>query len=164
MTEPNPTYVSLANHPLITKLICDLTYNQLYHNKLGLPKLPVSQADIRKAVWLTSILAFSDLDDHRNKAQVLASLLYLQHPDDQAIRSVVYVLFSRIGNLTGTALLKDSAGQVGDAPAGQQGMADFYDSSLAIALSAERASKTIISGKDEILATRFQKNLWQKLS
>lgn len=164
MAEVNRTFVTLTVHPLITKLINDLTFNQLYHKKLGLPALPVSQADIRKGVWLTSILAFSDVDEHRNKAQVLASLLYLQYPDNLSIRSVVYVLFSRIGNLTGTALLKDSTANTQGLVVGKPDNSDFYDSALSIALSAEKVNKTIKSGREEILTTRFQKDLWVKLS
>ena len=53
---------------------------------------------LKKAVWLCSILADSDMEAHRIRAQRFASLLYLTNADkndNDYIIGVCYILFSR---------------------------------------------------------------------
>ncbi|WP_448103961.1 DEAD/DEAH box helicase [Pedobacter panaciterrae] len=163
MAETNSLLESIVSHPLINKMIDDLTFNQFYHERLKIPAITIKYSDIRKAIWLTSILASSDFDEHRNKAQILASLLYLQNPEDTNIGRAVYVLFSRIGNLTGAGLLKCEASNYGDLSIGNEIGVDAYDASLMLELALERAKKTISSNSELIMTTRFQKNLWDQL-
>jgi hypothetical protein len=164
MVDSSPVLQNIADHPLITKMIEDLTFNQFYHKKLGVPAIPINRDDIRKAVWLMSILATSNIDEHRNKAQVLSSLLYLQNPEDESIGRAAYVLFSRLGNLTGAGLLKHHNNNYAGLTIGQEMIIDSYDPSLMLELQLEKVNKTIFSGTDQITTTCFQKNLWEHLT
>lgn len=162
MTDPN-LLEELTVHPLIVKMIDDLTFNQFYHEKLGAVKKPIDREDIRKVIWLASILSSSDKDEHRNKAQILGSLLYLQYPSDEAIGRAVYVLFSRLGNLTGANLLKHSQNNYASLNAGENHATAAYDSSLLLELELEKSAKTIYSIDEQITTTKFQKELWEHL-
>lgn len=153
----------ISAHPLIIKLINDLTFNQLYHEKLGVSKKPVSKEDIRKAVWLMSILSISERDEHRNKCQILASLLFLQYPGDETLARAVYVLFSRLGNLTGAKLLKHESKNYFELGVDRLKPSFTYDSSLLLELELEKYTKTINSVNEQITATKFQKDLWEQL-
>jgi hypothetical protein len=164
MADNNTLLEQIEAHPLIVKMIDDLTFNQFYHERLGVPAIPISIDDIRKAIWLTSILAASNKDDQRNKAQIMASLLYLQNQDNQDIGRAVYVLFSRLGNLTGTGLLKHDLINYSGMTIGLESTIDAYDSSLMLELQLEKVSKTILSNKEQIITTRFQHELWQELN
>jgi len=154
----------IVSNPLLTKMIDDLTFNQFYQKQLGIAAIPISFDDIRKAIWLASILATSSEDQHRNKVQIFASLLYLQNPNDDDIGRVVYVLFSRLGNLTGAVLLKHQINNYSTLKIGQASDIDAYDSSLMLELQLEKVNKTILSNKEQITTTRFQKDLWKNLN
>lgn len=163
MPELNSAVDTVAAHPLISKLIEDLTFNQFYHRILGIAAIPIDPKEIRKAVWLVSILSTSSVDLHRNRAQIFASLLYLQYPEDENIGRACYVLFSRLGNLTGAQLLRHSINNYGTLNIGANVTSDAYDTSLMLELQIEKTHKTIWSSDDKILTTRFQKNLWDEL-
>jgi len=163
MPDNYPLLDRIAAHPLINKMIDDLLFNQLIHEKFAGPKKPIDKADIRKAVWLCSLLAISEVEIYRNKGQILASLIYLQYKDNDFVERSSYVLFSRLGNLTGARLLSNAKTfeEIDEAAD------NFYelglDESLKLEIALERNDKSIVSSNGIILATKFQKNLWDTL-
>jgi hypothetical protein len=163
MSDNYPLLDRIAVHPLINKMIDDLLFNQLIHEKLAGPKKPIDNADIRKAIWLCSLLATSDVETYRNKGQILASLIYLQYKDNDFVERAIYVLFSRLGNLTGARLLSNAK----TFEEISESADNFYelglDESLKLEVALERNDKSIVSNNGVILATKFQKNLWDTL-
>jgi hypothetical protein len=109
MPDNFPLLERVADHPLINKMIDDLLFNQLIHEKLNGPKKAIDDNDLRKTIWLCSLLATSDDEAHRNKGQILASLIYIQYQEFEFVERAIYVLFSRLGNLTGARLLRNAA-------------------------------------------------------
>lgn len=113
--------------------------------------------EIRKAVWLASILAESENEQHLKKVQDLAILLFLNNKNNLEVIKVTYILFSRIGNLTATNHLK--------------GLVDkkhenifIEDIVLTNELIQKRFENSILVNDKPILLTDFQKNLFQILN
>jgi superfamily II DNA or RNA helicase len=162
MAVAHDKYDEIFGHPILDKLIENLTFNQFFKGKFNQLRLPLNAGDIRKAVWLTSILSTSEDEIHRSKSQLIASLLYLQNIDDEEIERACYVLFSRVGNLTGTLLLKSfGKSMVAERLVGIPNRA--YGDSLDLELEIERSDKLITLDNETILSTRFQKQLWENL-
>ncbi len=119
---------------------------------------------LKKAVWLCSILADSDMEAHRIRAQRFASLLYLTNADkndNDYIIGVCYILFSRLGNLTATHFFKKlQFNNEIDSPFPVFG----YDGVLSLELSLQRQKNTIITNTGSVLLTTFQKGLWNGLN
>ncbi|WP_345947661.1 DEAD/DEAH box helicase [Mucilaginibacter sp. PAMB04274] len=163
MAENELLLEDISLHPLIRKMIDDLSFNQIFHERLGVAKIQIAKQDIRKAIWLTSILSTSEKDEHRNLSQVLASLLYLQNTEDNDIGRACYVLFSRLGNLTGANLLTSQTSNYAQVSMGTLGDFDAYDASLLLELQLEKTAKTIQSANEEITTTGFQRTLWEQI-
>ncbi len=113
--------------------------------------------EIRKAVWLASILAESENEQHLKKVQDLAILLFLNNKNNLEVLKVTYILFSRIGNLTATNHLK--------------GLVDkkhenifIEDIVLTNELIQKRFENSILVNDKPILLTDFQKNLFEILN
>jgi len=123
----------------------------------SLPKIADDFSEIRKAVWLASILAESDDEKHLKKVQDLAILLFLNNPDEIEILKIAYVLFSRIGNLAATGHLKP--------------LISFYqknetfgeDIILQQELITKRTENSILIDEKPYLLTDFQKNLFTNI-
>ena len=113
--------------------------------------------EIRKAVWLASILAESENELHLKKVQDLAILLFLNNKDDFETLKVTYILFSRIGNLTATNHLKGLSNSKGE-----NGF--FEDIILTNELIQKRVENSILVNDKPILLTDFQKNLFEILN
>ena len=112
--------------------------------------------DHRKAVWLGSALAESDSEEHLKKVQDLAILLFLNNSANKNILKVVYILFSRIGNLAATNHLKELVTL--------NGISLFKeDLVLTQELIEKRANNSILINEKSHLITDFQKNLFTKL-
>ncbi|OAQ39556.1 hypothetical protein A5893_08145 [Pedobacter psychrophilus] len=153
---------SIYNDELLNNLINDLIFNQFYQ-KFNLSKIPIAKDRIRKAIWLTSILSTSPLEKHKNKAQLISSLIYLQDSFNIDIERASYILFSRIGNLTGTRLLNNSSNDFSQIQLENNILIDSYDSAILLELELERRNKTVIIGEEQILTTAFQKKLWDDI-
>lgn len=147
---------------LLEKLINDLTFNQFFRGKFDQAMIKFSEDNVRKAIWLTSILSTSESELHRTKSQLIASLLYLNDSNNEEVERACYVLFSRVGNLTGTRLLKTTPKkQIGQTL--QQPYSKPYGDALDLELNMEHSDKLISVGGEQILSTKFQKQLWEGL-
>lgn len=113
--------------------------------------------EIRKAVWLASILAKSESEQHLKKVQDLAILLFLNYQNDLQVLKVAYVLFSRIGNLTATNHLKKLVNT-------EDKNTFFEDIVLTQELIEKRVENSILVNEKPYLLTDFQKNLFENIN
>lgn len=112
--------------------------------------------EIRKAVWLASILAESESEQHLKKVQDLAILLFLNNQNDLEILKVVYILFSRIGNLTATNHLKNLLNS-------ENRNVFTEDIILTQELIDKRFENSILVNDKPYLLTDFQKSLYETI-
>jgi len=152
-------YNKIFGHQLLNKIIDDLTYNQFFYQlKKGKPLTPITYEDLKKCIWLSSILAGSADETHRKKVQLFASLTYLQNSEDADITRACYLLCSRVGNLTATRLFKG----VGN---GRYDDTFFsFDALLTYELANEWNDKLVTSNNEHIVTSKFQKGLWNTLN
>jgi replicative superfamily II helicase len=113
--------------------------------------------EIRKAVWLASILAESENEQHLKKVQDLAILLFLNNQNDVEVLKVAYILFSRIGNLTATNHLKNLVNT-------EEKNIFFEDIILTQELIDKRVDNSILVNEKPYLLTDFQKNLFENIN
>lgn len=161
------------NHPILKSVFNVLTNNFINSNNYNYTpnfKLEVDFKALKKAIWLVSILSSSDNELYKERAQRFASLLFLtlsekdeNYPD---IIRVCYVLFSRLGNLTGTKFFKglyeNWSEEVVSNPMSLESKFDFGEL-LSLELLYQRQDKTISTSNSSYLVTEFQKELWRKL-
>jgi len=125
-----------------------------------IPSIPTIESelkDIRKAVWLASILAESENEIHLKKVQDLGILLFLNNQENIEVLKVVYILFSRIGNLAATTHLKKLIEN--------SGLSIFAeDFILTQELISRRIENSIIINEKAYLLTDFQKDLFENLN
>jgi late competence protein required for DNA uptake (superfamily II DNA/RNA helicase) len=125
-----------------------------------IPSIPTIESefkDIRKAVWLASILAESENEIHLKKVQDLGILLFLNNQENIEVLKVVYILFSRIGNLAATTHLKRLIEN--------SGLSIFAeDFILTQELISRRIENSIIINEKAYLLTDFQKDLFENLN
>lgn len=114
--------------------------------------------DIRKSVWLASILAESENELHLRKVQDLAILLFLNNQDNLEVLKVAYILFSRIGNLAATTHLKKLVSNSEDRNI------FIEDIILTQELISKRIENSILINEKPYLLTDFQKNLFENLN
>ncbi|WP_264550784.1 DEAD/DEAH box helicase [Flavobacterium sp. N2038] len=159
MSASQNNYNKIFNHQLFNKIIDDLTYNQFFFQlKKGKTLLTISFEDLKKCIWLSSILADSIDENHRKKVQLFASLAYLQNLEDVNITRACYLLCSRVGNLTATRLFKGlENGHYDD-------IFFSFDALLNYELANEWNDKLVTSGKEHIVTSKFQKGLWNTLN
>ena len=164
MQENRTIYDNAYSHELLNRLIDNLTYNLFLKEKTHSDNtIAIDPEEIRKCVWLSSILANSNNENHRKKAQLFTALTYLQSPENIDLERVCYLLFSRAGNLTATRLFQqmsdDAVNQLDE-----QSLIYDFDAVLNLELALEREDKTVYVGKDSFITTKFQKQLWQGLN
>lgn len=155
-------------HPSLLEVFSAINLNFLHSNHFAYTKNKEKEIEfklLKKAVWLCSILANSDVEAHRIRAQRFASLLYLTNSEKKEniyIVGVCYVLFSRIGNLTATRFFKEllSEAKSTESPFPFLG----YDGLLSLELSFQRQHNTITTDTGSVLLTTFQKELWNGLN
>ncbi|WP_442845087.1 DEAD/DEAH box helicase [Leeuwenhoekiella sp. H156] len=156
------------NHTSLLEVFSIINFNFLHSNHFSYTRNKEKEIEfklLRKAVWLCSILASSDIEDHRIRAQRFASLLYLTNTEKKEntyIIGVCYVLFSRLGNLTATRFFKEliSKGSPSKSPFPFLG----YDGLLSLELSLQRQHNTINTDAGAVLLTSFQRKLWNGLN
>lgn len=112
--------------------------------------------EIRKAVWLASILSESENEQHLKKVQDLAILLFLNNKDDLEVLKVTYILFSRIGNLAATNHLNGISNTKNE-------NVFFEDIVLTNELIQKRVENSILVNDKPYLLTDFQKNLFETI-
>lgn len=149
-------------HQVLDNLIFVLTSKLLSKTFSSLGTINIDNEELKKAVWLVSILASSDNHVYQRKAQLFTSLLFLNNQENIEILKVCYILFSRLGNLTATKFLKNLYDEEQDNPIELKSKYEFGDF-LTQELIYEREKKIIESQDKSYLITDFQKELWQAL-
>lgn len=158
MIEIKTNYNKIYTHQLLNKVIDDLTYNQFFRElKPGQTLIPISFDDLKKCIWLCSILAGSEEEDHKKLVQLFASLAYLQNAEDINIERACFLLCSRVGNLTATRLFKNFESI-------EENQTYNFDAILDLELASEWDDKLIITEESNILTSNFQKKLWDNLN
>lgn len=156
----NATQEKIYSHPVLNSVIDNLLFNQFARGKTKLSPRQILSEPLKHSVWLASILASSVNERHQVKAQLFTSLLYLEAGSDMDVERVCYLLMSRLGNLVATNLFLGRAQQDNS---GAYETALSFDSLLSFQLAFQRETKTINVGKDSIVATRFQRQLWDNM-
>lgn len=153
MEQFNKIYANQSLNSVIEKQVINLLSKKID----SVSSVKTELNEIRKAVWLASILAESENELHLKKVQDLTILLFLNNKDDLEILKVTYILFSRIGNLTATNHLK--------------GLVDkkhenifIEDIVLTNELIQKRVENSILVNDKPYLLTDFQKNLFETLN
>lgn len=158
------THLAAYEHVLLNNTIDQLIYNQFASaNIKDYNKILIKPEDLKKCVWLASLLASSTEDAHQKKAQQFASLVTLLFPENDDILRACYIIYSRLGNLTATRFLPglftdQLNGQV--TPQFKNQFGSILDFEVALA----REMKTITVGNELFLTTNFQKHLWDGLA
>jgi superfamily II DNA/RNA helicase len=150
------------NHKILDKLIYNLTLKLLSKTFSSIVSINIDEDELRKAVWLVSILTNSENQVHQRKAQLFVSLLFLNNQENIEILKVCYIIFSRLGNLTATKFLKNLYDDGGLDPIQLKSKYEFGDF-LTQELIYEREQKIIEANNKSYLITEFQKKLWQGL-
>src|SRR6218665_3395029 len=160
--ENNNLILQAFKHQLLDDTIFALTSKLLSRTFACVGKVNVENEELKKAIWLVSILANSDNNIYQRKAQLFTSLLFLNNQENIEILKVCYILFSRLGNLTATKFLKNLYDEEKENPIELKSKYEFGDF-LTQELIYEREKKIIESQNKSYLITDFQKDLWQAL-
>lgn len=152
MEQFDKIYTNQSLNSVIEKQVINLL-----SNKIGsVSAIKIEFNDIRKAVWLASILSESENEQHLKKVQDLAILLFLNNQNDLEILKVVYILFSRIGNLTATHHLKGLLNS-------ENRNVFIEDIVLTQELIDKRFQNSILVNEKPYLLTDFQKSLYETI-
>lgn len=147
---------------LLNKVIFDYTLSLLSKTFDSLAPIIIGDEELKKCVWLVSILSDSENNTHKRKAQLFTSLLYLNNKDNVEILKICYILFSRIGNLTATKFLEGLYEKKESNPVNLKSKYVFGDL-ITEELIYERGLRMISPNKNQFLITNFQKELWDSL-
>lgn len=153
MEQFNKIYTNQSLNSVIEKQVINLLSRKID----AVSTIKIDFNEIRKAVWLASILAESECEQHLKKVQDLAILLFLNNQNDLEVLKVVYILFSRIGNLTATNHLKNLVNTEGQ-------NTFFEDIILTKELIEKRVENSILVNEKPYLLTDFQKNLFENIN
>jgi len=115
----------------------------------------LQDTDLKRAAFLTSVLASSNKDEHRQKAMSFAILAYLDKPNIQ-FASFCYLILSRADNIQQgqhlTKVLKNEKFLL------------KYDEILNLEISSKRALALLqLTDTPPIYLSHFQRQLWQSL-
>lgn len=147
---------------ILNKVLNELLMNLFTSNVDNKKHFDLDKEELRKAIWVASILGNSPKIEHKQKVQQVASLLYLNYRDKKEIAKVCYILFSRVGNLTATRFLTALFSEFSINPEEQVSIFT-EDVILEGELTRKRHQNTLhIDGKS-YLTTDFQRMLWDSL-
>lgn len=163
MNDSNSLIIQAFHHKTLNKVILDYILKLLSSTFDSINSIEINDDELRKTIWLASILSNSDDYTHKRKAQLFASLLFLNNQDNIEVLKVCYVLFSRLGNLTATKFLKNLYSNQDENPVDLKSEYNFGDF-LSYELLFEREKKIISLESNSFLVTDFQKDLWQGLN
>lgn len=140
-----------------------LTFNQFLSSHKQDGHIPIDFTSIKKCVWIASILALSPNESHRRKVQLFAMLSFLIYSKNTEIEKATLLLLSRLGNLTATRHLPNFNNLTSQNLNVEE--EDTFDSILNLELAIQLNDKIIfVENGTQIIATRFQKELWSKLN
>ena len=164
MIEDNYRLANQAfEHKTLSKVIYNYTLNLMPNIFDAIKSVEIEENELKKSIWLASILSNSNNNDHKRKAQLFVALLFLNNRDNIEILKICYILFSRIGNLTATKFLDNLYIKKEENPVNLRAKYDFGDL-LSHELLFEREKKIISSFNNSFLITDFQEELWQSLN
>ena len=146
----------LYNNKTINKVLEQQVINLLNKKVDSFSKLEIQSNELRKAIWLTSVLANSKNELHLKKVQDFAILLFLNNSDNIEVLKIVYILFSRIGNLTATRFLTKLINNKGESKFQENVI-------LTQELAQKRFDNSVLINQKPYLLTDFQKELYESL-
>ncbi|MFP8957672.1 DEAD/DEAH box helicase [Natrialbaceae archaeon A-CW3] len=150
------TYSSAANMDVFVNSIDELT-KCVFFDDIGQDyEMAVSEQELQKSAWISSLLANSSEDQHRKKALSFAVLYYVTKREGEReplYRRYLYTILSRLGNIpTANALADQFEGE---------GIEIAENGSL---LDAEIFfTEEFYRFDDETVFTDFQKRVWENL-
>jgi hypothetical protein len=150
------TYSSAADIDFFNDSLDELT-RFVFYDDIGQDyEMEVSERELRKSAWVSSLLASSEDDQHRKKALSFAALYYVSKREaerEPLYRRYLYTILSRLGNIpTANALADQFEGEK---------IEITEDGSL---LDAEiNFTEEFYRHDDEIIFTDFQKRIWANL-
>ncbi|KAA9404154.1 DEAD/DEAH box helicase [Haloarcula sp. CBA1131] len=176
MSRDSPsTYESAANSDLFRNCLERLALKRLFAD-LGLDRdVTVDDSQLRRAAWIASLLANSDDNDHRQLAVSFAILAY-HHMDGEIgkdlYRNYLFTIMSRLGNVPVVqSYFEDEAETaVSAGPSGPNDPEDGIPETLKYELRGTEAHYSVLTddtdaeGLDDLILTRFQKNVWEELA
>ncbi|MCU6708007.1 DEAD/DEAH box helicase [Paenibacillus sp. J5C_2022] len=149
------TFDSAFNHEVLNDSIDILTKNQfILDNNIQQQLIEIPKEKLRKANWLSSILALSPDEAHQQKALNFSTLCYLQYNNDLYLRNC-YLTQSRTGNIP---LSKHLNGLFN-----KGNFSNSFNTLLDIEMGLQRFDSIINIDNHEFVSTRFQKKLWKAL-
>lgn len=104
------TFSSAASMDVFVDSIDELTKFVFYRDIGQHYEMEVSQKELKKSAWISSLLANSDEDEHRKKALSFAALYYVAKRDGEReplYRRYLYTVLSRLGNIPTANALAD---------------------------------------------------------
>lgn len=161
MAENVNLYENIFNDKSFNDVIEQLTFNQFIADQNHDEHIKINFPLIKRSIWIASILAKSDNENHCRKVQLFAMLSHLAYKDNQDIERATFLLLARIGNLTASRHLPNYGNLYHPNPNEQD---ESFDALLDLELAIETSDKTLFEGDFPIILTRFQKDLWQKLN
>lgn len=163
ISENNTLLLQAYEHKVLSKVIYNYSLNLMKKSFDSIKSIHTENDELKKSIWLVSILSSSNNQNHKRKAQLFTSLLYLNNKENIEILKACYILFSRLGNLTATKFLDHLYIKEEVNPVELRAKYDFGDL-LSHELLYEREKKIISSSDNSFLITDFQKELWQGLN
>ena len=155
-------FTSIYNNEVLNTVIEHQVINLLSKKIQSISAIQIDLKELRKSVWLASVLAESDNEVHLKKVQDFAILLFLNNQENIELLKIVYILFSRIGNLTATRFLKNLMLKDSENPFGQ--VSNFQENIVLIQeLLSKRMDNSVIINDKPYLLTDFQKDLFENL-
>lgn len=149
--------------PILQKVIDALTLRQfLRENKITAvheykEAVTLVNEELVQAAFLSSILASSPNEQHRQRAIAFATLLFLDSPNSKQYASYCYIIFSRTGNIQQGKLLP-----IIDKKADK--FLVQFDGLLSLELSTQRSLSFLeLPDLEPIYMSDFQKKLWEAL-
>lgn len=155
-------YIQIFKNATLNKVVEDLQLNLFYKNIGSKNLITVEYSDLRKSIWLASILAKSALLEHKQKVQKLSSLIFLNNPENSQLAKICYILYSRVGNLTATRFLSTLYKNYSSNPLEQLSIFS-EDLVLESELLNKRRDNILEIEGSSYLATDFQMALWNNL-
>ncbi|WP_304065128.1 DEAD/DEAH box helicase [Pedobacter glucosidilyticus] len=149
-------FESIYNNRCLNAVLEKNVINLLSQKIRSISKVKTDPLEVRKAVWLASILAESKDEQHLKKVQDLAILLFLNNQNNIETLKVSYILFSRIGNLTATRHLQ----KLGNTDESNSFNEDVV---LIQELINKRLENSILVNDKPYLLTDFQKDLFKTI-
>lgn len=150
----NNTYDVIYSHNAVNDVHRSLLINQVISNlKADNPFIEIDSTDLKKVCWLISILANSDNDKYRQKADDIAKLLFLQNLQNGAIATFCDIILRRTGNLPAIKHLDQLS---------------FVEKKLDVVVTQEalvnKYSGMVRINNEPIFLSTFQLHLWSALN